>query len=65
MIFLAIDEMQNAECRMQNEAEATPGFRLRQHSAFCILHSAFPKEQDECGADEQRLMQIHLQGREE
>jgi hypothetical protein len=63
MIFLAIDEMQNAECRMQNEAEAAPGSWPRPHSAFCILHPALPS--DVPTAEEEHLKQVYAKGRDE
>ncbi len=36
------DEMQNAECRMQNEMRDEETFSI-QHSAFCIDHDAAPR----------------------
>jgi hypothetical protein len=60
MIFLAIDEMQNAECRTQNEAGKDLPW-LQPHSACCLPDSALRQRQMEREADEERLKQAHLQ----
>ncbi len=60
MIHLAIDEMQNAESRMQNVAGEDVSW-LQPHSALCTLHSAFREGQMQRDEVEERLKQTHLQ----
>ena len=58
MIFLAIDEMQQADCRLQHEAGADDSCSPL-HSPVCMPDPAFRQQQDERDDEDARLERAH------